>query len=45
MLNNVLVHKYKRKYIEMEIKCMISNVMMLKLKPENHLLCTVMKNF
>jgi len=45
MLNNVMVHKYKNKYIQMEIKCMISIVMMLQLKPENHLPCTVMKSF
>lgn len=29
-----MVHKHKNKYIQMEIKCMISIVMMLKLKPE-----------
>jgi len=34
MPNNVMVHKHKNKYIQMEIKCMISIVMMLKLKPE-----------
>jgi len=45
MPNNVMVRKYKNKYIQMEMKCMISIVMMLKLTPENHLPCTVKKSF
>jgi hypothetical protein len=45
MLNNIMVHKYKNKYIQMEIKCMINIVLKLKLKPENHLPCKMDEEF